>query len=343
MQYEDDLALHAVIRYKIPQAVPIDGKVSLRDLAAKCGIDEALLTRFVRHTMTMHVFQEPEKDYVAHTVDSKALVSEEGAASMVGTVLEDLRPASLKVLDAVAKWPSGTEPTETGFQLAYNTDESFYHWITRQPDRIERFSNHLRYLARDDKNATAQVSEAYDWSGVAAHGTMVDIGGGNGQYAIAVVEKHPGIKCIIQDKPGVSVKDGVPSKVIGRVTFQDHDFFNPQPVQDADFYFMRHVFHNWSDAYCIKILHNLIPALKAGARILICDYFIPETSIVEEVFARRMDMLMLSLFNARERTLEDVKALFEKADSRFQLIKTYGAGAHEGTDTLVEVAWNPSA
>lgn len=343
MQYEDDLALHAMIRYKVPQAVPVAGRISLRDLATKCAVDEALLARFVRHAMTMHVFQEPEKDHVAHTADSKALISAEGAASMVGTVLEDLRPASLKVLDAVEKWPSVTEPTEAGFQLAYKTDESFYDWITRQPDRIERFSNHLQYLARDDKNATAQVAEAYDWSGVAAHGTMVDIGGGNGQYAIGVAEKHPGISCIIQDKPGVSAKDSVPSEVSARVTFQDYDFFTPQPVKDADFYFMRHVFHNWSDAYCIKILQNLIPALKAGARVLICDYFIPETSIVEEVFARRMDMLMLSLFNARERTLEDVKALFGKADSRFEFLKIYGTEIHQGTDTVVEFAWDSAA
>ena len=55
-----------------------------------------------------------------------------------------------------------------------------------------------------------------------------------------------------------------------------HDFLSEQPIKNADVYLFRWIFHNWSDMYCIRILRNLIPALKGGAIILINDNVLPE-------------------------------------------------------------------
>lgn len=52
------------------------------------------------------------------------------------------------------------------------------------------------------------------------------------------------------------------------------DFFDPQTVK-ADVYYFRSVFHNWADKYCIKILQNLVPSLKSGARIVIHERVLP--------------------------------------------------------------------
>lgn len=60
----------------------------------------------------------------------------------------------------------------------------------------------------------------------------------------------------------------------------EHDFFKPQPVKDADAYFFRLVFHDWPDQECTEILRNLVPALKNGASILICDSVLPEPNTV---------------------------------------------------------------
>ena len=68
----------------------------------------------------------------------------------------------------------------------------------------------------------------------------------------------------------------VPLALQSRVLLTTHDFFTPQPVKDADVYFFRHIIHNWPDLYCIKILRNLVPALKNGARVLINDGVAPE-------------------------------------------------------------------
>jgi hypothetical protein len=41
-------------------------------------------------------------------------------------------------------------------------------------------------------------------------------------------------------------------------------------------YFFRWILHNQSDKYAIKLLENLIPALKKGSKIVINDHCLPE-------------------------------------------------------------------
>ena len=67
-----------------------------------------------------------------------------------------------------------------------------------------------------------------------------------------------------------------------------HDFFTEQSVKNADVYFFRWIFHNWSDEYCVRILRNLIPALKPHARIVLNDACLPEPNTLSVMAERRV-------------------------------------------------------
>lgn len=118
-------------------------------------------------------------------------------------------------------------------------------------------------------------------------------------------------------------RNNVSSDVADRIDFQVHDFFTPQPVMvDVQVYFLRWIFHNWSDKYCVKILQALIPALTPGVKVIISEAIMPGPSPGGllggmEATIRGFDLVMSSIQNARERELEDWKELFRKADSRF--------------------------
>lgn len=117
----------------------------------------------------------------------------------------------------------------------------------------------------------------FPWASLGA-GTVVDLGGSNGSVSVAIAEAHPDLNFIVQDKPEVikSVKANEASgQVVTRISFMAHDFFTPQPIA-ADVYLFRYIFHNWPDAYATKILRQLIPVLKPGARVLINDHLLPE-------------------------------------------------------------------
>jgi hypothetical protein len=109
------------------------------------------------------------------------------------------------------------------------------------------------------------------------------LGGSQGHVSIAIAEKNPSLKFIVQELPSMRpphvVGDLIPPELEGRVTLTTHDFFTPQRVT-ADIYYFRWIFHNWSDVYAIKILQNLVPALKPGAKILINDGILPEPGTV---------------------------------------------------------------
>ena len=75
-----------------------------------------------------------------------------------------------------------------------------------------------------------------------------------------------------------------------------HDMFKEQSVS-ADIYLYRWVFHDWPDAYVVKVLRQLIPALKPGARVIINDTILPEPNTLSELQERkiRYDELILNI------------------------------------------------
>lgn len=104
------------------------------------------------------------------------------------------------------------------------------------------------------------------------------VGGSFGFVCILLATTFPNIHFVVQDLPEVVATGAskLPPALADRVNFMAHDFLTEQPVKNADIYFFRWIFHNWSDKYCIQILRNLIPALKPGAVILINDNCLPE-------------------------------------------------------------------
>lgn len=70
----------------------------------------------------------------------------------------------------------------------------------------------------------------------------------------------------------------------------------------------------------MRLLKNLVPALRPGARIVINDHCLREPGEEkpwDEKLIRGMDLIMLTLLNAQEREENEFRALFREADERF--------------------------
>lgn len=65
-----------------------------------------------------------------------------------------------------------------------------------------------------------------------------------------------------------------------RITFQDYNLNDTQPVVGADVYFFRTIFHNWPKSHCVRFLKNLVPALKPGAKILTNEIVLPKPGVL---------------------------------------------------------------
>ena len=150
----------------------------------------------------------------------------------------------------------------------------FAELVARHPRRAANFANAMAFYG--SMIPPESPVQAFDWASL-GKATVVDVGGAKGPASIALARAFPDLTLIVQDLES-TVKEGrnlLPGDVQDRVSFETHDFFTPQPIKDADVYFFRAIFHDYSDKYAVQILQNLVPALKKGARVIIQDPHLP--------------------------------------------------------------------
>jgi hypothetical protein len=152
------------------------------------------------------------------------------------------------------------------------------------------------------------------------------------------------LKFVVEDLPGTAA-DGermLDARFKDRIQFLGHNLMNEQPVKDADVYMFRSVLLNWPDKYVVQFLKNLVPALKRGAKVLVNEGCLPEPgelSSWDDKLLRSLDLCMMSMFNSKERTVEEWAGLFGKADGRFRFM---GAKKREGSLLwIIEAVWEP--
>lgn len=192
-------------------------------------------------------------------------------------------------------------------------------------------------FSKEDEPPSMLINN-YDWDSVQ---TFVDVGGSHGSIAIGLANHFPHIQCTVQDLPETANEGAsrLQESLKGRVDFAAHDFFTPQPIE-ADVYYFRSIFHNWSDKYCIKILQMLIPALKKGARVIIHERILPTLDTLNSLDAKRaikMDIGMLQLLNAQQREQDEWPELFRRADARYRYVGAKKPAG--GIRWIIEAIW----
>ncbi|KAL9034827.1 MAG: hypothetical protein Q9214_006866, partial [Letrouitia sp. 1 TL-2023] len=330
--------LEAIARFDLASTFAVAESASFSQISEACGIAEDDVRRFLRFAMTDFIFKEPQKGRVTHTPASRALAEDTGLRNFVVHACAEMWPAASRTVDAMVKWPHSQEPTQTGFNLANETENPIFVEVGKNPARAERFAKAMEWFHRNERYADRHVVEGYDWS-VLGHGLLVDVGGSHGTMSKTILECFPQMRCVVQDHASAIDSAEVPENLAGRIEFVAHDFFSEQNVV-ADVYLLRWVLHNWSDRYALMILKQLIPALNKGAKVIVVEMCLPEPgvlSLTEERQARMMDISMKQILNARERSAEDWSRLFNEADPRFQLVQIKRPQLSELS--IIEFSW----
>jgi hypothetical protein len=319
------VSVHGLTRFKIPAALPSDGSaISISDLATTTGMHIDDTKTLVRHASARHLIHHAPGDLVSHSAASKAMLAIPSITGLTecGSLMSK---STHHVVDVMEKWPGTQHMSRTAYSLAHHTELSFFEHLATQPERARNFAEAMGFLASSPGLSVDFVFE-YDWT-PHTNGTVVDVGGSHGHIAFALAERFPQMDLVVQDRP-----EAVASALDGKlpthknVRFQAHDFFLPQPVCSASVYFLRFILHDWPTEYCLRILRALIPALRKGNRVVIMDGIVPEPGVLSKLDERRItnfDVLMKVLFNAKERSESEWRALFDKADEEqgFEIVQ----------------------
>ena len=278
------------------------------EVAAAVGADAGAITRVLRGLSIEGVVSEEDGRF-ALTPVGDLLPAFAGALRARGEVY--YRGAS-DLLGAV-------RTGGTSFERVYGA--SFFEHLDAHPSHQAAFEASMAGRAQQEAEA---VVAAYDFG---AFSSLVDVGGGRG-VLLDTILRTTDLQAVLFDRP--AAVEAARAFLGERVDCVVGDFFESVPA-GADAYLLSRVLHDWDDDDALRILRVCREAMSAAARLIVVDAILPERA-VDQPFAIRMDLHMLLLLGARERTEAEFRALLTRAG--FDLVRTVPTGSPAGLGVI---------
>lgn len=293
-------AVATAARLGIPELLA-SGPKTAQDVAAKTGCDAGATYRILRALASLDVLKRRADGTFVLTAIGDRL-----RADAPGT----FRDAFIAETDTVhwRSWENVADAVRTGKP---QPKEVFgmpaFDYYGKNPAEGEQFGKAMQNISRF---AAGAVLEAYDFSGVK---TIMDVGGGNGSLALAILGKYPQMRGKVVDLPYMENQADAGIRAAGaadRCGFEACDFFEAVP-KGADAHVLKFILHDWTDEECVRILNRCRESLEPGGRLLVVEMLVPEE--IRPDFVMLMDVNMLVMTGGRERTEKEFGALLPKA------------------------------
>lgn len=289
----------------------VDGPRHHEALAQGTGTHAPSLYRTLRLLSSAGVFTETQPGWFGLTALGDCLRS-----GVPGSMRAWLRMVGLKVwfhtyADALHSIRTGQPalPRAMGAEL--------FGYLAAHPAEAALFNEAMSDFGR---SVAAAVTHAYGFSGIRK---IMDVGGGNGSFAAAILAANLHLTGVVFDRPHSSpdaqrvIADAGLSQ---RCEFVGGDFFQAVPV-GSDACVLRWVIHDWDDERARTILRNCHAVLPPAGRLLLVESVVPPGN--EPHPSKLMDFVMLTALGGRERTANEYRQLLNDAGFRLtQVIAT---------------------
>ncbi|KAL2200102.1 S-adenosyl-L-methionine-dependent methyltransferase [Corynascus similis CBS 632.67] len=304
------------------------------DLAAKLGIHPPLLA--------MGYITEVGADEYKPTNFAKSLTIPI-IADGYPCILNGCMPALLETPRWLAshQWQTPNDVAHGPYQDAYKTTLNFFEWLqSNQPNGMQ-FNHHMggyrqgrpSWMDTDFYPVQERLVKGFEATPDSA--LLVDIGGGLGHDLSEFRQKHPDApgRLVLQDLPVVIDRVAAENTVAAGIEPMAYDFHTEQPIVGARAYYMHSVLHDWPDEVCASILARVAAAMRPGySRLLINENVIPGTGADWQATA--LDLMVMCLLSARERTESDWRRLLEGAG--LKIVKIWSTDKQNGVESLIE-------
>ncbi|KAF2728791.1 O-methyltransferas-like protein [Polyplosphaeria fusca] len=326
----DIVAWQAACEFGFFDAVPEDGGASISEIAVRANVDEERVGRFIRILATDRIFEEKEPGRFWHTARSVVFLRDRQIRDAVHYQVDEYFQAAAQTATSVKQTPDGFTLEKNPFVASHGAP--LFQYYKQNPTLAARFASAMAGIGRMERQFD-DLKDSYAWATL-PKGKLIDIGGGNGHYAIALARTYPNLEITVQDSlemmAAASLQDL--SDLSGRVSFMQHNFFTAQPIACASAYLLRQVTHNWSDEDCIRIFRGIVPALEKsapGTPLLVNDVVLPragEVGLYHERRLRQIDIMMMVALGAGQRSEGQFGELLRRADERLKIVGIHGTG-----------------
>lgn len=313
----------------VADVVPLDGEISIPDLASKVGVRNVYaFEKQLRFAFLMGMFRRTPSGSVAHTALSAAIPA---SSPYISLRLGRIFCQGGHEIPAALRNGAGKEGIPCALADPEGLGRPAFVQLEDEPNGkgMERYSTGMIGLYNHHAgNSYLPFIHGFSWGSLSPGDTVVDVGGGNGHIEGQIVPLIPGINFVIQDQP--SNREGA-EKIIeekglaARVQYQPHDFFSPQPELPGGrvpkVYTLFRVLQDWEDADVVRILKPLVPAMeKFGTKLWIMNRILPDELDTmprhSERLLRNLDLVVFTLSGGGERSASHMERMLKTADER---------------------------
>lgn len=305
--YRIPMALYVAVELGVADRMSTE-PISAEELAKATGSNARALTRLLRALASSGIFQETSPGVFAHSRSSEFL-RRDHPKSRVPSVLFLGAPYTLRSWSALSH---SVKTGESAFQHVHGSSKWGYNELHPEDGAI--FD---QVMAGARPARISALLEGYDFAGSSV---VVDVGGGRGQLLSAVLERYPSLHGILYDLPNV-VLDAAASLdaagVAARCRIEAGSFLERVPVGDT--YILSDILHDWPDRECLETLRACRAAITTGGRLLIVEYLLAPGATPPHVAWLDLQM-MVEFGEGRQRSLEELGALFEATGFRLEFV-----------------------
>src|SRR5262245_33116202 len=285
----------------------LDEPRTLDDVADRTASDGATLARLLRLLVDLGLVERVGADAYRNTDLGAVLHPDHPSRSRDLLLMQATVPnlAAWGALDDAVRRGSGVFERVNGM--------SSWEHLARDPEAQRRFNASMA------RRASGQVAALLDATDLSRASMLVDVGGGRGAMVSGLLEAIPALRATVADQAAVAAEAEARFSDAGlsdRAAAVPCDFFESVP-EGGDVYTIANVLHDWDDQDAVAILRTVRSAMREDARLLVVEHVLDAPGRPAEGLRdlHLVDLHMLVMFGARERTHEEYDALL--TDSGF--------------------------
>ncbi|MGW6984537.1 methyltransferase [Streptomyces sp. NPDC054932] len=309
-------AVRAAARLKVADALG-ESPATAAGLAKAVNCEPLPLQRLLRALSCYGIFAETEDGTFVHTEMSR-LLREDDPNSLRYISLWCTEPWTWQA------WPRLDDAVRSGGSVFHELfGKGFFDYLHQDAHESAHVFN--RAMTTSSMQSALDVAELLDLTGISV---VADIGGGQGHVLASLLEKHPTVRGVLLDLPGVAAnadprlrEDG---PLAARADIVPGDCREAIPV-DADMYIIKNILE-WDDESTRRTLRNVVGAARPGSRVVIIENLVDDTPSMK--FTTAMDLLLLLNVGGAKHTKASLCARMEDAGLVIGEIRPVNAYLH---------------
>jgi hypothetical protein len=299
------------------------GPLATDELARRCGASAELLPKVLRSVATLGLIRTANPGTASPGTYE---LTDVGRALLSSPAMAGVRfHCDPEIWGAIGELPEALRTGKPPFVARHG---SAYDYIATRPDTAAAFYD---LMGREFGPVAEALASAIDFG---ALGTVVDVGGGEGSFIIAILRAHPGTRGVLADLP-LALPEAreklAASGLDDRCEVVACDFFTDSLPAGAGGYLLAHIIHNFSDEQAVTVLRAVRAAVRADGRLVLVEVVLPDDDAPH--WAKDLNIRMMSFQPGGERTESEYASLFAKAGFQLQSV----THVHQGQSAIVGI------